>query len=234
MRKRHDHINKSAKTTSPQPVRAANVKIISEKDFQMVSIEKLKPSPHNARTHSKKQIEQIRDSILKFGMITPLVVDNAFNLIAGHGRLEAMKEAGLSLVPIIRVDHLSEKEKRAYALSDNRLAELSRWDEKTLATELAFLVEAELSCEIDFATEITGFSTPEIDVLLLKQEEQDDSDAVMSGVLPELGKPAVSVSGDIWNLGAHRVACGDSQDPALYKQLLRGTSIDLICSGPPI
>ena len=125
-------------------------------------LEALKPYPRNARTHSKKQIRQIAVSIETFGWTNPVLVDASGGIIAGHGRVEAAKRLGLAQVPTIRIEDLSEAEKRAYILADNKLAELAGWDVEILTLELQGL----LALDIDFDMTVTGFETPEIDLLI--------------------------------------------------------------------
>ena len=228
MRKKTSAINPT-KETERQRLPARNVQVVSE--LKLLPIETLKPNPRNARMHSDAQIEKIRESILRFGMITPVIVDKSGMIIAGHGRFEAAKRARLGHLPVICADHLSPEEIRAFALADNRLAEESKWDTKILAIELKSLVEAELSCTVDWSAEITGFSSPEIDVLISSADEEEESPTAT--IEPVLEKPPISREGDIWRMGRHRIACGDSLDADLYKRLLRGETIYLICSDPP-
>src|SRR5262245_7676292 len=124
--------------------------------------DRLKSYPRNARTHSKKQIRQIADSVRQFGFTNPILIDSECAILAGHGRAEAARLLGLTSVPCIRIEHMSPEQKRAYILADNKLAQNAGWDEEILATELQFLLEA----EIDFEIGITGFETHEIDRLI--------------------------------------------------------------------
>ena len=173
--------------------------------IQLRPREWLTPYAGNARTHTGKQIRQIAASIRQFGFTVPILVDVEGTVIAGHARLEAAEMLGLEHVPTIRLDHLSEAEKRAYVIADNRLAELAGWDEKQLAIELQYLAEIDL--ELDFDVEITGFETAEIDILIdgLAAADDDEADA-----LPEIdeAQPPVSQQGDVWLLGPHRLLCG--------------------------
>src|SRR5205085_4575500 len=132
-------------------------------DFTRVG--ELRPYPNNARTHSKKQIRQIANSIKKFGFCNPVLVDDAKQIIAGHGRVEAAKLLGIDAVPTCRLSHLSEAEKRAYILADNKLAEKAGWDKEVLAIELQGLIE------LDIQIELTGFEMPEIDLILEEARE---------------------------------------------------------------
>ena len=128
--------------------------------IEYTPVRELRPYPNNARTHSKKQIRQIANSIAKFGFCNPVLVDDAKQIIAGHGRVEAAKLLGIDAVPTCRLSHLSDAEKRAYVLADNRLAEKAGWDRQLLAIELQGLIE------IDVDIELTGFEMAEIDLIL--------------------------------------------------------------------
>jgi hypothetical protein len=154
-------------------------------------IEALKPYPRNARTHSKKQIREIADSISTFGWTNPVLVDGSGGIIAGHARVEAAKLLGLEKVPTIGIEDLTEAQKRAYILADNKLALNAGWDEVILAEEL----EGLLATEIDFGIEVTGFSIPEIDSLIDGLVPVEDGDP-LEDILPDEGPP-VSKRGDI-------------------------------------
>jgi DNA modification methylase len=196
--------------------------------IEYLPIEDLIPSPNNARTHSRKQIRLIADSIRQFGMVTPVGIgpDNA--LIYGHARVEAAKLAGLDKVPVVRLDHLTADQRRAYLLADNRLALESGWDRQLLALELKELER------LDFSLPALGFSLPEIDSLYedlenAKAEGVDlDDDAI-----PEISKHVVTRSGDLWCLGNHLLIHGDARDPLTYGKLLGGETIDVIFADPP-
>ena len=130
--------------------------------LETLSIDQLRPCPRNARTHSRKQLRQIADSIRRFGFTNPVLIDGENRILAGHGRVEAARELDMATVPCLRVDHLSAAEKRAYVLADNKLAQNAGWDEELLALELKELVAADL----DFDVGITGFSIAEVDQLI--------------------------------------------------------------------
>ena len=166
----------------------------------------LVPWTSNARTHTKKQIRQIADSIDQFGFTNPVLIDEAGTILAGHGRVAAAKQLGLTEVPCVRLDHLSADEKRAYVLADNKLALNAGWDEDLLAAELGVL----LSVDLDFDIGLTGFSIPEIDTTLaaVKPEEPGNPE---DDVIPDKAPCRVSL-GDIWQLGSHRLICGDALD----------------------
>jgi DNA modification methylase len=195
-----------------------------------VPLPSLKPYGRNARTHSRKQIAQIAESIRQFGFTNPILIDSKHQIIAGHGRAEAARLLGMPTVPAIRLEQLSEAQKRAYIIADNRLAELAGWDREILAIELQGLIEL----DEDFDVTITGFEMGEIDVMLRglegKTSESDESDDVPA---IDKSKPAVTRLGDIWAIGQHRIICGDSTDSGPYAQLLGGERAELVFTDPP-
>jgi DNA modification methylase len=188
----------------------------------------LRPYSRNARTHSAKQIAQIAASIRTFGFNNPVLIDKDGVIIAGHGRVAAAKTLGHETVPVIRLDHMSEAQKRAYILADNKLAEKAGWDTEILAIELQNLMEFDL----DFDVSITGFEMPEIDVLIsgldAKPSKPDPADAV-----PEVADRAVTRLGDVWQIGPHRLICGDSINPETYERLLDGEKAQMVFTDPP-
>jgi len=196
--------------------------------IENTAVRELRPHPNNARTHSKKQVRQIANSIAKFGFCNPVLVDDSNHIIAGHGRVEAAKLLGIDAVPTCRLSHLREAERRAYVLADNKLAEKAGWDKELLAIELHGLIE------LDVDIELTGFEMSEIDLIL---EEVREASGVASGpedAAPEpLSGPPVSQPGDLWVLGAHRLLCGNAQEQAAYEALLEGAKADFIFTDPP-
>jgi DNA modification methylase len=196
--------------------------------IEYLSVDDLIPSPYNARTHSRKQKELIAESIRRFGMVTPVGIGPDNQLIYGHARIEAAKLAGLETIPVIRIDHLSADERRAYLLADNRLALESGWDRELLALELKEL-EA-----LDFSLPALGFSLPEIDSLY-----DDLADARLEGGdspdddVPAPSDQTVTREGDLWLLGNHRLVQGDARDVLLYGRLLSGEVIDAVFADPP-
>lgn len=195
--------------------------------IELVSINTLKPNARNARTHSRAQIRGIARSIDRFGFLAPILADETRTILAGHGRYEAAKRLGLKELPVRFVDHLSDAEKRAYMLADNRIAEAAGWDRDLLAVELGELVE------LDFEVELTGFSVPEID-LIIEEAAAKTNDAPAE---PEerLEVPAVPVSrpGDLWQLGPHRLFCGSALDAAAYEALLGGQAASAVFTDSP-
>jgi DNA modification methylase len=195
---------------------------------EYTAVRELRPHPNNARTHSRKQVKQIAKSIETFGFCTPVLIDDGKQIIAGHGRVEAAKLLGLEAVPTCRLSHLSEAEKRAYILADNKLAEKAGWDKELLAIELQGLIE------LDVDVELTGFEMAEIDFIL---EEAREAGSVASGpedaVPAPLPGPAVSQPGDLWVLGPHRLLCGDARKQAAYDALLEGAKAEFVFTDPP-
>ncbi len=194
---------------------------------QNLPVESLKPHPNNARTHSDRQIKQLAVSIKKFGFTNPVLVDEDDQIVAGHGRVMAAKELGIEEVPVIRLEHLTKDEIRAYMIADNKLAMNSGWDKEILAIELQHLS----AIDVDFDVEITGFSTPEIDIITDKEtpEEVKEEDIIPE---PDDG-PFVTQLGDVWRMGKHMLICGDSLNPETYQALLQGTKADMVLADPP-
>ncbi|MCC3305076.1 site-specific DNA-methyltransferase [Sneathiella sp. HT1-7] len=184
----------------------------------------LVPDPRNARTHSKKQIEQIRASIEAFGFTNPILADPEGQLIAGHGRLLAVKAMGLNEVPVITLTGLTETQIRALRLADNKIALNAGWDLEILKQELTELT----TIDVDIDATLTGFSTGEIDVILEGQDDPDDE------VIPAVPETPRTKAGDIWILGDHRIGCGDGRDLAFLKRVV-GTDaqVDAAFLDPP-
>lgn len=193
-------------------------------DIRYQNVTDLKPRSRNPRTHSKKQIQQIADSIKEFGFINPVLIDGENGIIAGHGRVEAAKLAGMSHVPTVRVDHLTPPQIKAYVIADNKLAENAGWDRELLALELK-----ELTIEYHYDLKLIGFETVEIDELLSEQPpgEIDDVPQV------DRSKPAVSRKGDLWIIGPHLLLCGDATDSDSYVRLLGDETAQMVFTDPP-
>lgn len=194
-------------------------------EFQLVDINKLVPYANNARTHNKEQILKLRSSLREFGFVNPVIIDREYNVLAGHGRIMAAKEEGIAEVPCVYADHLTEAQKKAYILADNRMALDAGWDDELLAVEMEELQN------LGFDLGLTGFDESEIaDLFDINSDEakQDDFD-----VAAELEKPCKSKTGDIWYLGKHTVICGDSTLPETYTALLGDTKVNLVCTDPP-
>jgi hypothetical protein len=195
---------------------------------EVVPVNQLRPPVRTARTHPKAQIQRIANSIEKFGMIAPVVVDGRSKVVAGVGRLAAAKLLGLKSIPTIRVTHLSEAELRAYALADNRLTEDAGWDRSLLAVELKEL-EVELpSFGLDL--DATGFLPGEIDALMLDFAEGNAAE----DAIEEIKRDAVvSALGDLFVLGDHRLVVGDAQDPQVFERLMAGNLAQMAFLDPP-
>jgi DNA modification methylase len=190
-------------------------------------IASLTPNPRNPRTHSRKQIRQIADSIRTFGFTNPVLIDDRGAIIAGHGRVEAAKVLELESVPTIRLSAMTEAQKRAYVIADNKLALNAGWDEQLLALELQYLS----ALELDFEIEVIGFETAEIDLLITGLGES----AEPADQVPELDAqgPAVSRLGDLWQIGGHRLLCADATDPDSFARLMAGARAQMVFSDPP-
>ncbi len=202
---------------------------LSELSIIYRPVEELVPHSSNARIHSTRQIRQIAASIREFGFANPVLTDCKNRIIAGHGRVAAAKLLGLPLVPTISLEGLTEDQIRAYVIADNRLAEKSNWDKSILAIELQHLLtlDNQLSCEIT----VTGFEIPEIDLILEEaKENKPDPDDVLE--IDEM-TPAITQPGDLWQLGKHRVLCGNSLAPSSYKALMNSRSANVTFVDPP-
>ena len=193
------------------------------------AIGQLKPDPANPRRHSKKQIRQIANSIKTFGFNVPVLVDRYNNVIAGHGRLAAAGELGITEVPTLCLDHLSPAQLRAFMIADNRLTEIASWDDQLLAQQLKDLSLLGL----DFSIEVTGFEMGEIDLRIASLEAMPDTDDPADAV-PELPtRPPLSKAGDLWLLGRHCVSCGNALDSAAYAALLGKERAAMVFTDPP-
>lgn len=193
-------------------------------EMQLISTEKLIPYVNNARTHSAEQINKLRSSLREFGFINPVIVDRDYNVIAGHGRIEAAKAEGILEVPCVFADYLTPAQKKAYILADNRMAMDAGWDEELLRVEIEAL-QAE-----SFDVGLTGFDESEIaDLFEIDSEVKDDGFDVDA----ELEKPPVTKSGDLWLLGNHRLLCGDSTKEETYTLLMDGKKANLVVTDPP-
>lgn len=191
-------------------------------------VSELKPYKGNARTHSKRQIRQIADSIGRFGFNNPILVGSDDEVIAGHGRLAAASLLGMSQVPTLELAHLTGEARRAYILADNKLAANAGWDSELLAIELGALLD------LDFDVSLTGFSIPDVDMILHDAEEATEIVPVSAAdEMPGAGAVQVSRLGDLWQLGPHRLLCGDAREPTGYKTLLAGEEAGIMFTDPP-
>jgi DNA modification methylase len=207
------------------PVRSAASASLT---IELQPIGALVPDPKNARLHPERHIKQLAKSVEAFGFNCPVLIDRDNQVVAGHGRLLAVKHLGWNEVPVIRLEHLTPDQVRAYRIADNRLTDCSTWDERLLAEQLKELSEADL----DFSLDAIGFDLPEIDLRIqslgdLSDEPADESDtSVAAG-------PPVSVVGDVWQLGPHRIVCGSALEPATYEALLGSSRAAMVFTDPP-
>lgn len=193
--------------------------------IELWPIEKLRPYARNARTHSEEQIAQIAASIAEFGFNAPILVDSDAGIVAGHGRLLAARKLGLSEVPVVVLDHLSETQRRAYIIADNKLALNAGWDEKLLAQELRDLEKEGL----DLA--LVGFSDDELEELLA-EDEPEQSEEIEEEVPAPPAQPVTHL-GDLWRIGRHRLICGDCRDFAVVEKLMAGAGANVVVTSPP-
>ena len=195
-------------------------------EMQLVPLPKLVPYVNNARTHSPEQLAKLRSSLREFGFINPVIIDRDFNVIAGHGRIAAAKEEGITEVPCVFVDYLTEAQKKAYILADNRMALDAGWDEELLRIEIESLQGA------DFDVSLTGFGEDEIADLFAGDGEKDVKDDGFD-LSAALEKAAFVERGDIWTVGRHRLMCGDATSAEDVAALMDGKKANLIVTDPP-
>jgi DNA modification methylase len=200
--------------------------ITMAKRIELWPVDRLRPYERNARTHSVEQVAQIAASIVEFGFTNPILVDSNDGIIAGHGRLSAAQELGLKTVPVVVLDHLSDRQRKAYILADNQLALNAGWDTDLLRGELQDLAEQ------DFDLSLIGFSDDELADLLPEIEELPPEGADEDAA-PEVPEEPVTKLGDVWLLGKHRVMCGDSTSLDEVETLMNGTQADLLLTDPP-
>ncbi|WP_156842951.1 ParB N-terminal domain-containing protein [Novosphingobium aquimarinum] len=193
--------------------------------IEMRATTSLKAYSKNARSHSKKQLGKLKKSIQEFGWTNPLIIDEAGMVLCGHGRLAAAIELGMTEVPTVKIDHMTEEQKRAYILADNQLALESSWSKSLLRDELKGLAD------FGFDLELTGFDTIEIDRAISFGDPEPKADDDVH--LPcEKAKPVCRI-GDLWQVGKHRLTVGDARDPVAYERLLDGKRAQLILTDPP-
>ncbi|GHU82167.1 methyltransferase [Clostridia bacterium] len=199
--------------------------MITTERFEKVSIDKLIPYARNARTHSKEQVLQLRASLREFGFVNPVIVDKELNIIAGHGRILAAKKEGIGEVPCVFAEHLTEAQKRAYILADNRLAMNAGWDNDMLSVELSELQGA------DFDLALLGFDDKELEKLLADDDNAvEDDDFNLDAALEDA---TFVLPGDLWTIGQHRLICGDCTDPAVISRLMQDKKANLLLTDPP-
>lgn len=192
--------------------------------MELVDIDKLIPYVNNARTHSPEQINKLRASLREFGFINPVIVDDKFNIVAGHGRVMAAQAEGIKEIPCVYVDYLTEAQKKAYILADNRMAMDAGWDEEMLRVELEALQD------MAFDLSMTGFDDKELADLFKTEEEVEDDDFDLDAALE---KAAFVKKGDIWTVGRHRLMCGDATSTEDVTKLMDGKKANIIVTDPP-
>lgn len=192
--------------------------------MNLVSIDKLIPYVNNARTHSPEQINKLRSSLREFGFVNPVIIDKEFNIIAGHGRIMAARAEGIKEVPCVLADYLTEAQKKAYILADNRMAMDAGWDEEMLKVELEAL-EGE-----SFDLSLTGFDEKELSDLFKEEHEVEDDDYDLTTALE---KASFVERGDRWVVGRHVLYCGDATNPEDVNKLMQDKRGNLILTDPP-
>ncbi|MFU0566050.1 site-specific DNA-methyltransferase [Gardnerella vaginalis] len=195
-----------------------------EMQYYLADVSELIPYVRNARTHSEAQVAQIAASIREFGFLSPILVAEDNTILAGHGRLAAALKLGLKKVPCVKENHLTETQKRAYIIADNKLSLNAGWDNELLAVELSEIEGA------DFNLDLLGFDEAELSSIFDADKDVNDDDF---DVEKELEEPCFSKTGDIWTLGRHRVICGDATKLETYKTLLENTKVNLVVTDPP-
>ncbi len=195
-----------------------------EMQYYLADVSELIPYVRNARTHSEAQVAQIAASIREFGFLSPILVAEDNTILAGHGRLAAALKLGLKKVPCVKENHLTETQKRAYIIADNKLSLNAGWDNELLAVELSELEGA------DFNLDLLGFDEAELSSIFDADKDVSDDDF---DVEKELEEPCFSKTGDMWTLGKHRIICGDATKLETYKTLLENTKVNLVVTDPP-
>lgn len=195
-----------------------------EMQYYLADVSELIPYVRNARTHSEAQVAQIAASIREFGFLSPILVAEDNTILAGHGRLAAALKLGLKKVPCVKENHLTETQKRAYIIADNKLSLNAGWDNELLAVELSELEGA------DFNLDLLGFDEAELSSIFDADKDVSDDDF---DVEKELEEPCFSKTGDVWTLGKHRIICGDSTDSSTFEKLLGETKVNLVCTDAP-
>ncbi len=220
--KNHQH---SPGTKHPKPACSSHQPRPRVPKVEAIPVSALRPYPGNPKTHSKAQVRQLAKSIEAFGFIVPLVVDSTNVVVAGHGRLAAAKLNEMDVVPVIRVEHLSGAELRAYRLADNKIAENAGWDHGLLTIELNGIRDLDVTLDL----ELTGFDTGEIDIHLGLGDQEECEEVTQ----PAWALPASSRADDLWLNGDHRFLCGDATDPKSWDALMNGALAQMVLTDPP-
>ena len=199
---------------------------LSHLRIEIRSLPSLLPYARNSRTHSDEQVAQVAASIVEFGWTNPILVDGDGGVIAGHARLLAARKLGMEEVPVIVLGNLSETQRRAYLIADNKLTELGGWDAEVLRAEMAAL-------DVDgFDLAVVGFSADELSALLAAPEP-DAAACAAEEAIPEPPTQPVTVAGDVWLIGPHRLICGDCRDQATVRTLMAGAIANMAITSPP-
>lgn len=202
--------------------------LVDHLEIERIAPAELKPYAGNARTHSTKQVKQIVKSIERFGFTNPVLIDDTNGIIAGHGRVLAARRLGMLEVPCLRLSHLTENDRRAYIIADNKLALNAGWDQELLAIELQGLIDAK------YDIDLTGFSIGEADIVIENAQAASTTASDRNDdETPDLPDVAETRSGDIWHLGRHRLICGDAQNASVFDKLLGGETVDAVFTDPP-
>lgn len=196
------------------------------KEMQLVDINKLVPYVNNARTHSPEQILKLRSSLREFGFVNPVIIDRKYNVLAGHGRIEAAKQEGMTEIPCVFAEDMTEAQKKAYILADNRMAMDAGWDEEMLRVELETLEE------LGYGLEYTGFDEDELKALFSFEEEKEVEDDGFD-LTAALEKASFVLRGDIWHVGRHRLMCGDATAAEDVNALMDGAVANIMLTDPP-
>ena len=197
--------------------------------LESLLLDQFRPWSRNARVHSRRQIKQIADSFRRFGFTNPVLIDAENRILAGHGRVEAAREVGITTVPCLRVDHMTAAEKRAYVPADNKLALNAGWDEELLALELKELMQTDLTFDIG----VTGFTIAEVDQLMEGLASEEPGDPADDRLPDEGGVVPRCEPGDLWRLGPHRLICGDALNPYVVTALMDGEMAEMVFTDPP-
>ena len=195
--------------------------------IEYVPPSRIAPAPNNARIHDAKQVRQIARSMKKFGAIVPFLVDANYMLIAGHGRLAAAKQLRLEKVPVIRISHLSEADQEAFAIADNRLADMSSFSNERLAASFVKLGD------LGYDMTVTGFELPQIEMIISDVDESTPTAPEKLDALPNVMDDPVTRLGDLWQLGPHTLLCGDAKDPETFDRLMWGQKADVLFTDAP-
>ncbi len=196
--------------------------------LEILPISRLRRHPGNARRHSKRQVRQIADSIDRFGFTNPVLVSDKNEIIAGHGRVEAAKLLNMADVPALRLSHLSEVDRRAYLIADNKLALNADWDREILAIELQALID------LEFDVGLTGFTFAEVDLTLdAARDGSPETESDSENEIPPIADTATSRMGDVWSIGRHRLVCGDARETGDYERLMANEKADVMFTDPP-